>query len=73
MKMKTNRERESSAFLFTNDITFVPYMPDTATTKKSVLLMSSMHTQASVIESRKLEIINYHNKTKGEVDTFDQM
>lgn len=48
-------------------------MPDTATAKKTVLLMSSMHTQAPIIKSGKPEIIDYYNKTKGAVDTFDQM
>lgn len=70
---KTNREVGSSVFLFTKDITFVSFLPDTATAKKAVLLMSFMHTQASVTEGGKPEIIKLSNKTKGAVDTFDQM
>ncbi|KAG0722934.1 Acid ceramidase [Chionoecetes opilio] len=73
MKEKSNRVPGTSAFLFTNDISLVSYVPDTATAKKTVLLMSSMHTQPSITGTGKPEMIDFYNKTKGGVDTFDQM
>ncbi|KAG0726568.1 PiggyBac transposable element-derived protein 4 [Chionoecetes opilio] len=73
MKEKSNRVPGTSAFLFTDDITLVSYIPDRATAKKTVLLMSSMHTQPSITGTGKPEMIDFYNKTKGGVDTFDQM
>ncbi|KAG0729191.1 PiggyBac transposable element-derived protein 4 [Chionoecetes opilio] len=64
MKEKSNRVPGTSAFLFTNDITLVSYIPDTATAKKTVLLMSSMHTQPSITGTGKPEMIDFYNKTK---------
>ncbi|KAG7165311.1 uncharacterized protein LOC121870531 [Homarus americanus] len=71
MNMKIRREADSSAFCFDNDITMVSYLPRTK--KKLVLLPSIMHSQPTIDTNGKPEIINYYNKTKGAVDTFDQM
>lgn len=73
MKEKDTRTPGSTAFLFTKDMTFVSYVPNTAKAKKTVLLMSTMHTQQTLCQSGKPEIIEFYNKTKGGVDTFDQM
>ncbi|KAL7868524.1 hypothetical protein SRHO_G00099080 [Serrasalmus rhombeus] len=73
MKDKENRTPGSSAFLFTKELTLVSFLPDTATKKKLVLFLSSMHTQASIGSTHKPEVIEFYNQTKGGVDTFDQM
>lgn len=73
MKDKTRRTPGSSAFLFTKDMTLVSYMPNTISKKKIVLLMSSMHGDKSLASSGKPTIIEDYNRTKGGVDTFDQM
>ncbi|XP_068210904.1 uncharacterized protein [Palaemon carinicauda] len=74
MREKKDRRPGSSAFLFTDDLTLVSYVPNTQTTKKNVLLLSSMHTQQVVNDvTGKPNIIEYYNETKGGVDTFDQM
>ncbi|CAE1258351.1 unnamed protein product [Acanthosepion pharaonis] len=46
MKEKTTRAPGSSAFLFTKDMTLVSYVPNAPSSKKIVLLMSSMHRSA---------------------------
>ena len=73
MKDKTTRTPGSSAFLFTKDMTLVSYVPNTQTSKKIALLMSSMHGDNSLASSGKPTIIEDYNRTKGGVDTFDQM
>lgn len=74
MKEKHDRVLGSSAFLFTNDLTLVSYVPKTSKTKKKmVLMLSSMHTQPSLAHTGKPEVIAFYNATKGGVDTFDQM
>lgn len=71
---KDSRKFGSSAFLFTRDITLVSYVPTTSKTKKKmVLLMSSMHTQPTLGDTGKPEVIEYYNATKGGVGSFDQM
>ncbi|XP_068203998.1 piggyBac transposable element-derived protein 4-like [Palaemon carinicauda] len=75
-EMKETRTRMvgSSAFLFVNDITLVSYCKDTSRTKKKlVYLLSSMHTQPTIMPNGKPEIICFYNETKGGVDAFDQM
>ena len=54
-------------------MTLVSYLPNTATAKKNVLLMPSIHSQPTVVENGKPEIIQFYNETKGGTDTFDQM
>ena len=73
MKERTTRTPGSSAFLFTKDMTLVSYVPNTSSKKKVVLLMSSMHGDKSLGPSGKPTIIEDYNRTKGGVDTFDQM
>ncbi|XP_062870546.1 piggyBac transposable element-derived protein 4-like [Trichomycterus rosablanca] len=73
MKDKENRTPGSIAFLFTKELTLVSFLPDTASKKKLVLLLSSMHTQPSIGSTHKPEVIEFYNQTKGGVDTFDQM
>lgn len=74
MTDKATRERGSSAFLYTKEMTLVSYVSDTSkTTKKLVLLLSSQHTQPNIGTKGKPEIIEFYNSTKGGVDTFDQM
>ncbi|CAL9691157.1 unnamed protein product [Knipowitschia caucasica] len=73
MRVKENRTPGTTAFLFTKELTLVSFLPDKASKKKVVLLMSSMHTQPSIGPTHKPEVIEFYNKTKGGVDTFDQM
>lgn len=73
MKGKENHTPGSSAFLFTKELTLVSFLPDKASEKKVVLVLSSMHTQPSIGPARKPEVIEFYNQTKGGVDTFAQM
>ncbi len=75
MKITDNRAPGSTAFLYTKEMTLVSYVPDrkTTTKKKMVLLLSTMHNQGEISDRGKPEIIEYYNRTKGGVDTFDQM
>lgn len=70
--MKIARQAPMS-FLFTKELTLVSFLPNTASKKKLVLLLSFMHTQPSIGPTRKPEVIEFYNQTKGGVDTFDQM
>ncbi|CAE1281229.1 unnamed protein product [Acanthosepion pharaonis] len=70
MKDKTTWAPGSSAFLFTKVMTLVSYVPNTPSSKKIDLLMSSMHGDKSLASSGKPTIIN---RMKGGVDIFDQM
>ena len=71
MKPAKSRELNSSAFGFTNNLTMVSYCPKKS---KAVILLSSMHNDKSVDdgEKKKPQIILYY-KTKGGVDTVNQM
>ena len=74
MKEKATRERGSSAFLHTKEMTLVSCVSNTSkTSKKLVLLLSSQHPQPNIGSQGKPEIIEFYNATKGGVDTFDQM
>ncbi|KAK7121548.1 hypothetical protein R3I93_022589 [Phoxinus phoxinus] len=66
------REKFSSVFAFTSTHTLVSYCPKI---HKNVLLMSTVHKEATVstAEKRKPDIILDYNKTKGGVDSLDQM
>ena len=72
MKPGKSRELNSSVFGFTNNLNMVSYCPKKS---KVVILLSSMHNNKSVDdgEKKKPQIILYYNKTKGGVDTVDQM
>lgn len=66
-----NREIESSLFGFQKQATLVSYVPKK---NKSVILLSTMHDFAEIDDTtNKPEIILAYNKTKGAVDTVDQM
>ena len=54
-------------------MTLVNFRSVSNKSKKLVLLLSSMHTEPSISEDGKPEIIEYYNSTKGGVDTFDFM
>ncbi|CAK1579113.1 unnamed protein product [Parnassius mnemosyne] len=63
------RPLESSLFGFVSDKTLVSHVPKK---NKSVVLLSSMHHDMSVNEqSKKPEIIELYNSTKGGVDALD--
>ncbi|CAK1598868.1 unnamed protein product [Parnassius mnemosyne] len=65
----TTRPVESSLFGFVSDKTLVSHVPKK---NKSVVLLSSMHHDMSVNEqSKKPEIIELYNSTKGGVDALD--
>ena len=64
VKENKNRAPGSKAFLVNNDMTSVSYLPNTATTKKNVFLLSSMHSQPTVVENCKREIIQFCMKPK---------
>ena len=49
------------------------YVLETPSSKKIVLLLSSMHGDKSLASSRKPTVIQDYNKKKGGVDTFDQL
>ncbi|CAF4764725.1 unnamed protein product [Rotaria sp. Silwood1] len=66
-----NREVGSSLFGFQDDLTFVSFVPKP---NKAVLLLSSKHHDTRVdAKTGKPMIIMDYNKTKGAVDTVDQM
>ncbi|KAK4322174.1 hypothetical protein Pmani_007085 [Petrolisthes manimaculis] len=74
MKEVADRDPGSSAFAFIKDITILSYVSRKASkAKNNVMLLSSMHTQPSIGDSGKPEIIEFYNSTKGGVNTFDQM
>ncbi|XP_065674166.1 piggyBac transposable element-derived protein 4-like [Hydra vulgaris] len=65
-------ELYSSLFAFHENITMCSYVPKK---KKSVILLSTMHSDIAVNEDlkKKPHIITYYNKCKTGVDTMDQM
>ncbi|XP_045480889.1 piggyBac transposable element-derived protein 3-like [Harmonia axyridis] len=64
------KEIGSSLFGFTSDLTIVAHVPKK---NKSVILLSSMHSDDKVDEkSKKPDIILYYNSTKAGVDALDQ-
>lgn len=73
MKPSKSREIHSSEFGFNGNMTMVSYVQKKG---KAVVLLSTMHDDRAVDESsqkKKPEVIQYYNKTKGGVDTMDQM
>lgn len=66
-----NREEKSSLYGFTENLTLLSYVPKV---NKAVLLISSMHhSREDDPESNKPEMIALYNRTKGGVDTVDQL
>ncbi|GBP42663.1 PiggyBac transposable element-derived protein 4 [Eumeta japonica] len=66
-----NRPVGTSIFGFDKEMTLVSYKPKT---NKIVYLLSTTHDQPSInANSKKPEIIEFYNSTKGAVDTVDQM
>ncbi|XP_062312239.1 piggyBac transposable element-derived protein 4-like [Osmerus eperlanus] len=73
MKPSKLREKHSSEFGFNGNMTMVSYVPKKG---KAVVLLSTMHDSRVVDDNsvkKKPEVIQYYNKTKGGVDTMDQM
>ncbi|XP_061747885.1 piggyBac transposable element-derived protein 4-like [Nerophis ophidion] len=73
MKPSKSREVHSTEFGFNNSLTIVSYVRKKA---KAVVLLSTMHHDKVVDENsrkKKTEVITFYNKTKGGVDTTDQM
>ncbi|XP_071055485.1 piggyBac transposable element-derived protein 4-like [Onthophagus taurus] len=67
-----NKPVLTSEFAFSDKLTLVSFTPKKK--NKSVILISIMHADKNVNEvSKKPEIIEFYNSTKGGVDTFDQM
>lgn len=65
-----SRLSDSSLFAFGDRVTLVSYVPKP---RKAVLLMSSMHYSKTVNnETKKPEIIEFYNETKGGVDALDE-
>lgn len=70
--LSKHRDEHSSQFVFTADTSMVAYVPKAG---RSVLLMSTMHSQPDVYEedpSKKPFMILDYNETKGAVDAFDE-
>lgn len=63
---------DSTIFGFHEKVTMCSYVPKK---NKAVILLSTMHSDASVGDDakQKPEIINFYNKYKAGVDTMDQM
>ncbi|KAJ8394926.1 hypothetical protein AAFF_G00040490 [Aldrovandia affinis] len=73
MKKSKSREVHSSEFGFNGNMTMVSYVTKKG---KAVVLLSTMHDDKAVDDKsvkKKPEMIQYYNKTKGGVDTMDQM
>ena len=73
MTDKTRFQPKQCAFLLGDNTTLLTRCCPNKSSKELVALLSSMHTQADTLEKGKPELIMYHNKTKGGVDTFDQI
>ena len=70
-KPARQRDENSPIFGFSKDLTHVSYVPEK---NKSVVLLSLFrHDSAIFSDSGKPEIIEFYNRTKGEVDVLDQM
>jgi hypothetical protein len=71
MTNSKNRRVGTSMFGFDKEMTLLSYKPKS---NKVVYLLSTIHDQPSInIDSKKPEIIEFYNSTKGAVDTIDQM
>ena len=68
-KQARGREVGSSLFAFKDNLTMVSWHPKRS---KFVLLLSSLYHNSNIVESGKLEIVEFYNKTKEGVDALDQ-
>ena len=75
MNSKVDRKPGSCAFLYTKDITLLSFKPASSKkkNKKNVNLMSSFHFDSSLKDTGRPIMVDDYNRTKGGVDTFDQM
>lgn len=68
------KEPGTSLFAFDENKMLVSYAKKSQTSKKNVLILSSMHYSASIDEdSGKPDVIVFYNSTKGGTDTFDKL
>ena len=67
-KQARSSEVDSSLFAFKNNLTIVSWHPKRS---KFALLLSPLHHNSNIVESGKLEIVAFDNKTKGGVDALD--
>lgn len=74
MKDKYSFEKNSAKFAFSGALTLLGYCPPKGSTKKVANLLSTMHIHPDEDKTVSLpEMIVFYNKTKGGVDTFDQL
>jgi len=73
MTDKTRFKPRQCAFLFDDNTTLLTRCCPNKSSKKLVTLLSSMHRHPDIHEKGKPEIIMFYNKTKGGVETFDQI
>jgi len=70
-KPAMQRDENAPIFGFSKDLTFVSCVPKK---NKPVVLLSSLHHDSAICSnSGKPEIIEFYNRTKGEVDVLDQI
>ena len=73
MMPNKNRKSLSSQFGFRKELMMVSYVPKP---KKAVILLSTMHSDASIDETtrdkQKPSVVTFYNETKGGVDTADK-
>lgn len=55
------------------DMTLVSYVPETPSSKKIIVLLSSMHGDKSLAINGKPTIIEDYERTKGGTDTLNQI
>ena len=68
-----DRQKFSSQFLFTDDLTLVSYIPKP---RKCVILLSSLHREHYILgpeQNFKPDIIRFYNNTKNGVDALDKI
>lgn len=69
-----DRQKNSAMFAYSEFLTLLSYCPASSKQKKTVLLLSTMHPEGDKPNSTVLpEIVDFYNRTKGGVDTFDQL
>lgn len=74
MKDKSTFEKNSAKFAYSGSLTLLAYCPPKGSQKKIVTLLSTMHILPDKNNTVTLpEMVDFYNKTKGGVDTFDQL
>ena len=66
---KRNREINSTLFAFKDSVTMCSLVPKNG---KLVFRMSTLHQTNEIAQSRKPEIIEFYNETKGSIGALDQ-